>query len=118
MNDNRLFVGNLPWSVTEDQLKALFTPFGDVVSVKLITDKFTGRSKGFGFVEFAKAEDAQKAISELHEKKENEGRMMVVNVAKPMKERSPGRDFGGGGGSNRGGYGGRDSGGRGGYHRN
>ena len=81
----RLFVGGLSWGTTEDALRELFAQAGQVVSATVITDKFTGKSKGFGFVEFAKGEDAQKALA-LNEK-EVDGRKIVVNVARPPKER-------------------------------
>jgi len=108
LNNKRLFVGNLPFSITEDALRDLFAKAGKVVSVKIITDKFSGRSKGFAFVEFETEEEAAKAI-EMYNEQEFEGRKIVVNVAKPMEDR-PQRDFGGrddrrggGGGGYRGG---------------
>ena len=81
----RLYVGNLPYSVDNDGLKSHFSPFGEVVSAVVIMDKFSGRSKGFGFVEMP-AEDAEKAIADL-DGKELEGRALVVNEARPMQER-------------------------------
>jgi len=89
----KLYVGNLPFSVTEEALKELFAPFGEITEASLITDKFSGRSKGFGFVTFANDADADKAISELNEKKEVEGRALKVSEARPMEERPPRRDF-------------------------
>ena len=81
-----LFVGNLPWSTTEDELKAAFEEHAKVVAVRLITDKFTGKAKGFGFVEVEDA-DMEKAISAMNGKKIGE-REIVVNEAKPRTERS------------------------------
>lgn len=91
----RLFVGGLPWSVTDQALTDLFAKYGTVVSAKVITDKFSGRSKGFGFVEFATDEEADAAIKALNET-EMEGRKIVVNVARPLEERAP-RSFDRGG---------------------
>lgn len=86
MDKNKLFVGNLPWTATTDSLREMFTAFGEITDVIVITDRYTGRSKGFGFVTFANEEDAQKAIAEMGDK-EIEGRKIVVNVAKPREER-------------------------------
>lgn len=91
----RLFVGGLPYEMTDADLKALFAQAGEVVSANVIIDKFTGRSKGFGFVEMAKDEEAQKAISELSDKQIGE-RKIIVQEARPLEERAPRRDFGGG----------------------
>ena len=91
----RLFVGGLPYEMTDADLKALFAQIGEVTSANVIVDKFTGRSKGFGFVEMAKDEEAQKAMSELSDK-EVGGRKIVVQEARPLEERAPRRDFGGG----------------------
>lgn len=88
---NRLFVGGLPWSVNDSQLQDLFSKAGTVVSAKVITDRDTGRSKGFGFVEMQSDEEAQKAIDMLNET-EIEGRKIAVNIARPMEER-PQRSF-------------------------
>jgi RNA recognition motif-containing protein len=85
MNDKKLYVGNLPYSITSEQLESLFSEFGEVVSAVVISDKFTKRSKGFGFVEFAADESAQAAIEAMHDK-EIEGRQLVVNVARPKKD--------------------------------
>ena len=93
-NKNKLFVGSLPWSTTSETLKELFATYGEVTEAVVITDRATGRSKGFGFVTFAKPEDAQKALEMAG--KEVEGRAIVVNVAKPREERT-----GGGGGFRR-----------------
>ncbi len=88
MEKNKLFIGSLPWSITNDSLKELFSQYGEVVEAIIINDRETGRSKGFGFVTFAKEEDAQKAL-EMNGK-EVEGRTIVVNVAKPREERTGG----------------------------
>lgn len=85
-NKSKLFVGNLPYTITQDQLAQLFTEFGEVAEAVIITDRASGRSKGFGFVTFANEEDAAKAVAEL-DGKEMEGRNMVVNVARPPRER-------------------------------
>ncbi len=77
----KLFVGSLPWSVDDQKLKETFEPHGNVVSAKVVTDRNSGRSRGFGFVEMENAEDAQKAISELNDS-EMDGRKIVVNEAK------------------------------------
>ena len=105
---SRLYVGNLPYSSSEDQLTELFSRAGKVESVRVMRDMATGRARGFAFVEMASDEEAQRAISELHEYK-LEGRPLVVNEARPKPEGGFG---GGGGGRGRGDYGG--GGGRGG----
>ena len=84
---NKLFVGNLPWSVDDAQLQEMFTRFGEIVSARVMSDKFTGRSRGFGFVEFANEADAQKAVEAL-DGSDLGGRQIVVNVARPREERS------------------------------
>jgi len=81
----KLYVGNLNYSVTADQLKDLFSQVGKVVDAILIRDRHTDRSKGFGFVEFEKEEDAEKAIEKFHDQ-EYEGRQMIVNKARPRRE--------------------------------
>ena len=91
----RLFVGGLPYTITSAQLGEMFAQFGTVVSADVITDKYSGRSKGFGFVEIEKDEEADTAIEKLNET-ELEGRKIAVNVARPREERAPG-GFGGGG---------------------
>lgn len=97
----KLYVGNLSYDVTEDQLKELFSTAGVVVSVSLITDRHTGRSKGFGFVEMGSDEAGKAAIEKLNGS-EFEGRKLNVNEARPREERpSGGRGFGGGGGFRR-----------------
>jgi len=82
----KLYVGNLPWSIDDKALQELFAAFGETTEAVLIKDKFSGRSKGFGFVTFANEEDAKKAIAEMHEK-EVEGRPLTVSEAKPMVPR-------------------------------
>lgn len=111
----KLYVGNLSFSVTEDALSDLFAQAGTVESVRVITDRETGRSKGFGFVEMSTDEEAETAISQFNGK-EFEGRPMTVNEARPQEPRrgGGGGGFGGGGGGGYGGGGGR-GGGRGGY---
>ena len=77
----KLFVGSLPWSVDDQKLKETFEPHGNVVSAKVVTDRSSGRSRGFGFVEMENSEDAQKAITALNDS-EMDGRNIVVNEAK------------------------------------
>ena len=104
----RIYVGNLSYQTTEQDLSQLFEQAGQVESVNIITDRDTGRSKGFAFVEMA-GDEADKAIAQFNGAEVN-GRALTVNEARPREERS------GGGGGGRGGYGGgRNSGGRGGY---
>ena len=108
---SKIYVGGLPYAATEQQLSDLFAQHGAVESARVITDKFTGQSRGFGFVEMTASEDAQKAIAALNGT-QMDGRTLTVNEAKPMEPRS-----GGGGGGGRGGFGGgagRNSGGGGG----
>jgi cold-inducible RNA-binding protein len=99
----RLFVGSLSYSTGSDRLKEVFSQAGEVVQAVVITDKFSGRSKGFGFVEMSTDEETQKAI-EMFNGQDVDGRKLVVNEARPMTERKP-RSFGGGGYRDRGGYG-------------
>ena len=106
----RLYVGNLPYSTTEDQLTELFSRAGKVDNVRVMRDMATGRARGFAFVEMATDDEAQKAISELHEH-QLEGRALVVNEARPKPE-GGGFGGGGGGGRGRGNYGGGGGGGR------
>ena len=84
----KLYVGNLPYSVPEAKLQELFSQHGSVVSVRIVTDKFSGRSKGFGFVEMASDEEAERATAALN-KTEFEGRTIVVSEARPQQPRSP-----------------------------
>lgn len=107
----KLFVGGLPWAVTSEQLESLFASHGQVISAKVITDRVTGKSRGFGFVEMESGEDADNALQALNGS-EFQGRTITVNEA---QQRSGGGHGGGaGGGGGRGGYGG-GGGGRGGY---
>ena len=106
----KLYVGNIPFSTTSQDLQNMFSAHGAVVQVELVSDRFTGRSRGFAFVEMASAEDAQKAIAAL-QGTQLEGRTVTVNEARPREERPP-RQFGGGGGGGRGGFGGGGGGGR------
>jgi len=100
-----IYVGNIAHSVSEETLRSLFEQIGAVKSVKIITDKFTGMSRGFGFVQMETKEDAEKAIEDLNGH-ELEGRTIVVNQARE-RERRPQRSNGGGnGGGYRGGHGG------------
>lgn len=94
---SNLYVGNLPFEVTEEELRELFQGYGEVASAKVITDRETGRARGFGFVEMQQAEDAQKAIEGL-DGQDFKGRNLKVNVAKPRENRTGG----GGGGGRRG----------------
>jgi RNA recognition motif-containing protein len=82
----KLYVGNLPWSVDDRALKELFNSFGDIEEAVLIKDKFSGRSKGFGFITFKEDAAAQKAVTEMHEK-EVDGRPLTVSEARPMVPR-------------------------------
>src|SRR5436190_20791740 len=107
----KLYVGNLSYDISDNELKEMFAPHGTVRSAQVIADRDTGRSKGFGFVEMSTDQEAQKAIEALNGK-EFAGRALTVNEARPREERGPGG--GGGGGGGRGGYGG-GGGGRGGY---
>ncbi len=108
---NKLYVGNLPYSVRDDDLQQAFSQFGSVTSAKVMMERDTGRSKGFGFVEMGSDAEAQAAINGMNGQPLN-GRSLVVNEARPMEPRPPrSGGYGGGGG---GGYGG---GGGGGYGR-
>lgn len=82
----KLFVGSIAWATTDDSLRAAFEAFGEVLDAKVITDRFTGRSRGFGFVTMANEEDAKAAIEGLNEK-ELDGRKVVVNIAMDPKDR-------------------------------
>lgn len=85
-NECRVYVGNLPFSMGFQDLKELFTSCGEVVESTVVVNKYTGRSKGFGFITFANAEAAQKAIKEFDSKEVN-GRNLKVNIARPMEKR-------------------------------
>ena len=124
-----IYVGNLNWNMTSDDLQNLFSPYGEVVSAKIVTDKFNNnRSKGFGFVEMSDDNAARTAISNLNDT-DVLGRKIVVNESAPRKEGESGgggykkKNFGGGGGYNRdrggsgGGYNRNRGGGGGGYNR-
>lgn len=104
----KLFVGGLPWATTSDELKELFSQYGAIVSAVVITDKMSGRSRGFGFVEFENDADADAAIAGQNGK-DFGGRSLVVKEAMPLADR-PKRSYGGGGGGGRG-YGGGHGGG-------
>ena len=93
----KVYVGNLPFSVDSEKLKELFASYGEIEEATVISDKFSGRSKGFGFVTFKDDDSAKKAISEMNDK-EVEGRGLKVNEAKPMDPDRPRRPSGNGGG--------------------
>lgn len=108
----KLYVGNLPFAVTDEKLLSAFSQFGTVESARVITDRDSGRSKGFGFVEMGSDDDANAAIEKMHGQ-ELEGRALTVSEARPQAPREGG---GGGGRGGRGGFGGgRGGGGRGGF---
>lgn len=95
----KLYVGNLPFSVDDEKLKEVFSAFGEIEEATVLKDKYSGRSKGFGFVTFIKDEDADRAIAEMNEK-DLEGRNVKVNEAKPFdpnapRPERPRRSFGG-----------------------
>ena len=96
----KLYVGSLPYSTTEQQLSELFSQYGTVQSAKVISDRYTGQSRGFGFVEMATSEEAQKAIAALNGSALG-GRTLVVNEARPQEKRPYGGGGGGGGGGDR-----------------
>jgi RNA recognition motif-containing protein len=107
--NNKLYVGNLSFDTTQTELETAFSAFGTVQSINLVTDRDTGRPRGFGFIEMGTDSEAQAAIDGLNEK-DLGGRNLTVNIAKPRENRGGG----GGGGGGRGGYGGGGSGGGGG----
>lgn len=110
MSQTRLFVGNLSYQTMDQDLQDFFSAAGSVSSVNVMMDKFTGKSRGFAFVEFASSDEANKAVEMFHGK-ELQGRPLTVNLARPREERPPRQGgFGGGGGG--GGYRDRDGGGR------
>jgi len=115
MSESRLFVGNLSYQTMENDLQEYFSQAGVVSSVNLMLDKFTGKSRGFAFIEFGSPEEANKAVEMFHNK-EFQGRQLTVNIARPREER-PARGGGGGGGGgwrgDRGGGGGGGGGDRG-----
>jgi RNA recognition motif-containing protein len=107
---SKIYVGGLPYSTTDDQLQEIFSTHGAVESARVITDKFSGRSRGFGFVEMSSSDEAQKAIQALNGS-DLGGRTLTVNEARPQERRSGGGfggGGGGGGGERRGGGGGRN----------
>ena len=97
----KLYIGNLPYTFTEENLKKIFEKYSSVTSCKLVIDRDTGRSKGFGFIELDSDEEAQEAISEINGK-DFDGRAVVVNEARPKEDRNNKR--GGGNGGNGGGF--------------
>ncbi|HXR82672.1 MAG TPA: RNA-binding protein [Hanamia sp.] len=114
-----IYVGNLSWSMTDDDLNNLFSQYGTVSSAKILKEKNTGRSKGFGFVEMQDDDAAKTAIATLNES-EVQGRKLIVNESQPRPEgsgykKSGGGGYGGGGGRSGGGYGGGGRSGGGGY---
>ena len=118
---SKLYVGNLSYNVTSSDLEQLFAQYGTVQSAEVISDRDSGRSKGFGFVQMGSDEEAQAAIAALNGQ-QHDGRDLTVNEAKPREDRPRGGGGGGygggrggGGGGGRGGYGGGGGGGRGGY---
>jgi RNA recognition motif-containing protein len=103
--NNKLFVGNLSFNTTQDDLQDAFAAHGTVLETNLMMDRDTGRPRGFGFVTMSTAEEAQNAISALNGS-QVDGRSLTVNIAKPREERSGGGGGGGGRGGDRGGRGG------------
>ncbi len=99
----KLYVGNLPFSATEDSLKEAFSQFGTVESVSIITDRYTGQTKGFGFIEVSSKQEADEAVAKMNGA-EMDGRTLKVSEARPQEPR-------GGGGARRGGFGGAGRGG-------
>jgi cold-inducible RNA-binding protein len=95
MSESRLFVGNLSYQTMENDLQEYFSQAGVVSSVNLMLDKFTGKSRGFAFVEYSSPGDANKAVEMFHGK-EFQGRALTVNIARPREERAPRGDGGGG----------------------
>ena len=103
---NKLFVGNLSFNVTENELQDMFAEHGSVLEANLMTDRMTGRPRGFGFVTMSSAQEAESAVNAMNGKS-IDGRALTVNIARPREERSGGgggggRGYGGGGGGNRG----------------
>ena len=112
----KIYVGNLPFSTTDDRLREVFEQYGEVASASVVMDRDTGRSRGFGFVEMTNADEATNAINSVNGQS-IDGRNVTVNEARPREQRSGG-GFGGGGrrgGGGGGGWGGGGGGGRGGY---
>jgi RNA recognition motif-containing protein len=100
MSNNKLYVGGLPYSVTDDKLQEIFTPHGTVESARVITDRMSGRSRGFGFVEMSSQSEAEEATKNLNGT-DLEGRSLTVNEAKPQQPRSGAGGGGGGYGRDR-----------------
>jgi RNA recognition motif-containing protein len=105
MENSKLYVGNLPFATTAQELEALFAQAGTVSVVEIVFDKFTGRSRGFAFVTMGSPDDAQKAVAQLNEH-DLGGRKLNVTLARPREERPPREGGFGGGGGGRGGFGG------------
>ena len=110
----KLYVGNLSYQTTDQQLNELFSEAGNVTSAQVVTDRYTGQARGFGFVEMATEDEAQQAIAAINGRN-MDGRALVVNESKPREGGSGGGSRGGSGGGYGGGGGGRSSGGGGGY---
>jgi len=108
----KMYVGNIPYNATEEDLRGLFSEYGEIDSLKIIQDNFTGQSKGFGFIEMAEEKDARKAIEELNGK-DFMGKSLKVSEARPQQKRGGFNRGGGGGGYGGGGYGGSRNTGRG-----
>ena len=111
-----IFISNLSWAIKDGDLRELFAEYGEITSAKVIMDRETGKSRGFGFVEMPNDEEGKKAIEEL-DKAEYDGKVITVNVAKPREERTGGSRGGFGGGNRGGGFGGGSRGGNGGGNR-
>ena len=105
-----IFISNLSWAIKDGDLRELFAEYGEITSAKVIMDRETGKSRGFGFVEMPNEEEGKKAIEEL-DKAEYDGKVITVNVAKPREERTGGSRGGFGGGNRGGGFGGGNRGG-------
>lgn len=112
MENSKLYVGNIPFATTAQDLEAMFAQVGTVSVVEIVFDKISGRSRGFAFVTMASPEDASKAVEKFHGH-EMAGRAMAVSLARPREERPPREGGGGGFGGGRGGFGGGRGGGRG-----
>jgi cold-inducible RNA-binding protein len=110
MSQTRLFVGNLSYQTMDQDLQDFFSAAGNVTSVNVMMDKFTGKSRGFAFVEFTSSDSATKAVEMFHGK-ELQGRPLTVNLARPREERPPRQGGFGGGSGGGGGYRDRDGGG-------
>ncbi|MFM7556301.1 MAG: RNA recognition motif domain-containing protein [Verrucomicrobiota bacterium] len=112
--NNKLFVGNLSYNTTENELQDAFAAHGTVLEANLMVDRVSGRPRGFGFVTFSSPEEAQRAVEAMNGAQLG-GRPLTVNIARPREDRPPGGGGGGGygGGGGRGGYGGGGGGGRG-----